>query len=269
MARSLVVGIMSCRKNAAKRKAVEETWLRDLRDRGVDAFFLVGREGRPAEIDGDILYLDCGDTYATLGQKTLAFIRFVASSGRYDHLFKCDDDTYVDADTLLSTPYGESDYTTGRLWPYEPIGYRNWLRIKGQEWDPKYEQLLARLPGFPSGGEGYFLSRPAVDRILGWVATNSTDVCPGPSEDVLVAGILRSEGIAPRVIPEFTAEASAIYRWWAIPKRLPYATLHPVKPWLMRLIHARGGLIGRSGYAALKVVREVRRMVLGAGRRRR
>ena len=63
----------------------------------------------------------------------------------FDYVFKCDDDTYVDVGNWLGVPYGDGDFTVGQLMKYD-IGYQTWMRQKGLEWKPSFDEFL-RMTG--------------------------------------------------------------------------------------------------------------------------
>ncbi len=233
----IVVGILSCQKNVDRKRAVEDTWLRDLPKEHGTPYFLVGRPGRPAEIIGDTLYLDCADTYLALPAKVVAFLEYAHAHLAYDVIFKCDDDTYVDVVKWLAVPYTDGDYTVGHLMKYDG-GYQRWMRQKGLEWKPFYDDFLRMTGRFPCGGEGYFLSRRAVGAVVEWCRSNSIDSCP-PSEDILITGILKASGIEAQVVPALAGRRQDAFLPWSVVRNSEFATTHPVTPFRMRAIHWR------------------------------
>ncbi|MFN9368788.1 MAG: hypothetical protein ACK6CT_08475 [Planctomycetia bacterium] len=258
-ANRIVVGILSCQKNVGKKRAVQATWLRDLRAAGVPAYFLVGRPGRPAEVEGDVLYLDCADTYVALCDKTLAFLRFARERLDCDYIFKCDDDTYVDVVRWDQVPYAEHDFTAGRLLPYSG-GYRVWMQWKGLEWKPEYDAFLSMVAEFPCGGEGYFLSRRAINLILESTLPEALKNPPG-SEDILVTGLLKLAGINLFLVPELAGQTFEVLRNWTVAKKSRFVTVHPVGPMQMRLIHWRHRAWVDIVYGITQVVKYVRRQI--------
>ena len=88
---SLLIGVLTCQAYQDRADAVRQTWGK-LAEAVV---YAVGRPGQPAELVGDTLYLDFADTYTELPRKTLAFFRFVRDRLDFDHVFKCDDDTFL------------------------------------------------------------------------------------------------------------------------------------------------------------------------------
>ena len=232
----IVVGILSCQKTVDRKRTVEATWLRDLPKEYVTAYFLVGRPGRPAEIVGNTLYLDCPDTYLGLPEKVVAFLEYAQANLAYDYVFKCDDDTYVDVGNWLGVPYGDGDFTVGQLMKYD-IGYQTWMRQKGLEWKPSFDDFLRMTGRFPCGGEGYFLSRRAVGAVVEWCRSNSIDACPPSSEDILITGILKASGIEAKVVPALAGQRQDALLPWSVARNLGFATIHPVGPSRMRTIH--------------------------------
>jgi hypothetical protein len=101
------IAVMSCVPYRDRRDAIDATWFRDV-PVGTDFYFFVGtREGDQRE---DAEVLPCGDEYADCAKKQFEAIRFLLKYGGYDHVFFCDDDTYVVADRLLACGYEAHDY---------------------------------------------------------------------------------------------------------------------------------------------------------------
>lgn len=161
----ILVGALSGRDCLDRRERCLATWAADVERRpDVDLVFLLGDTtiSEPRR-DGNLLYLPCPDDYPSLPQKTRWFCRWALENYRFEYLFKCDDDTYVCLDRLLSYPSG-IDYAGC------DIGH------------------------YASGGAGYLLSRQAAEV----VAANLTD-CVG-AEDVLVGQVLNEAGF--RLMPD-------------------------------------------------------------------
>jgi len=234
----VIIGILSCQKTGDRKRAVEATWLRDLPQKNVTAYFLVGRPGRPAELSGNTLYLDCPDTYLGLPEKVLAFLEYAHTHLEYDYVFKCDDDTYVDVGEWSRVPYRDGDFTVGQLMEYNHE-FRKWLREKGLEWNPEYDEFMKMVGRFPCGGEGYFLSRRAVATVMAWYRSRTTEILPCSCEDILITGILKPSGIEARVVPALAGQRADVVRPWGIVRDRAFATIHPLSPFEMRMVHWR------------------------------
>lgn len=133
-----IVGVLSCQAYLDRMAACEATWVPRLERAGIEVVFLVGNPLLVFEsrLVGRTLELHCGDTYEDLPDKTQRFCRWALQHRSFDHLFKCDDDTHIDADAFVDFEAGESDY------------------------------LGAPMPGgYASGGCGYFLT-PDAARIV-------------------------------------------------------------------------------------------------------
>ena len=258
----IIVGILSCQKTGDRKRAVEATWLRDLPQKNVVAYFLVGRPGQPAELAGNTLYLDSPDTYLGLSEKVVAFLEYAHAHLDYDYIFKCDDDTYVDFVELSEVPYRDSDYTVGKLVALNLPRYRKWLLEKGLEWNPKQDEFMQMAGRFPFGGEGYFLSRRAVEAVVAWHRSLSIDVLPSPSEDIVIAGILKSSGIEARVVPALAGQRADLVRPWSIARDRTFATVHPVSPFEMRMIHWRRRWWVNCVYVSVQGLRFARRNLI-------
>jgi hypothetical protein len=116
------------------------------------------------ERDGDTVNLAVADDYASLSSKVAKFFEYCLQEYEFEHLFKCDDDTYVHLPRLLNMDLAGIDYA----------GFNEDNR------------------GAASGGGGYWVSRRAaalvVDNAQFWGAR--------PDEDIMVGTILREAGIA-------------------------------------------------------------------------
>jgi hypothetical protein len=134
----MLVGICSTRAYTFRRAAVRETWL-SLPAEGVHSIFFHGRTNSLTENPVDTVELDVRDDYEYLPAKVLAFFEHVLEHYEFEWLFKCDDDTYVAQDRLLSLAKDGVDL----------VG------------DPMLDVRRA-----PSGGAGYLLSRNIVEKIV-------------------------------------------------------------------------------------------------------
>jgi len=117
----ILIAILSCHKYGNLRQAQSETFLKDC---PVDYRYFIG--GEPGT-EQDVTYLPVPDDYDNLTLKTQAMCRW-ALDHDYTHLFKCDDDTYVHVERLLSSGFEQhkySGYTLGRTWAQGGAGY--WL----------------------------------------------------------------------------------------------------------------------------------------------
>lgn len=168
----ILIAILSCARDESNgfNQAVRNTWLRDIQ--GADYYFFLGR-GAVAENSDEIL-LDCPDGYLNLPEKSKALFKW-ASDNQYDYVFKCDTDTYVNSERLLSSGFYENDYT----------GYFN--GVIGVP-NTVYSQCYS----WASGGSGYWLSGRAA-RYISEQDTHPACVCPMtkiPCEDLWVGQVL-------------------------------------------------------------------------------
>ena len=167
----VLIAISSCERdsNNGFNDAVRKTWLNNAK---VDYKFFKGIGG--TESHDDEVILDCKDDYLSLPEKTLEILKW-ALDNNYDYVFKCDTDTYVVLDRLLSSDFRNWDYI-GHF--NAPIGIPNVV----------YRTLYT----WASGGSGYFLSKKAAEII---VKLNSTEkaMCPNlriPCEDLWIGQVL-------------------------------------------------------------------------------
>lgn len=167
----ILIAIASCERDSLNgfNQAVRDTWLKD---KNVDYKFFRGIGSAPAKEDEVIL--NCKDDYLSLPEKTMEILKW-AVNDNYDYVFKCDTDTYVVLDRLLSSDFKNYDY----------VGHFN-----GQLGKPNL--IYSSLYTWASGGSGYFLSRGAAWKIIAEGNTNKA-MCPNlriPCEDLWIGQVL-------------------------------------------------------------------------------
>lgn len=88
------IGIKSCQKNNIRRLAIQDTWLNKFDDKFFP-MFLIGRPNQPSELVGNILYLNCDDTYNNLVGKMKEYYRWILQNCNASYFWTCDDDSYI------------------------------------------------------------------------------------------------------------------------------------------------------------------------------
>jgi hypothetical protein len=166
----LLIAILSCHSNghgsdwgSELREAQRDTWLCEA---VVDHRYFLGRGEGSAEADE--VWLDVPDDYDSLPIKSLALIAW-AYEHDYDFIFKCDDDTYCRIDRLLSSGFEAHNYS----------GFR------------KISPWFGWAIEFAQGGAGYWLSRLAMQAVLGFAGKP----CIWGPEDLNLARMLAVHGI--------------------------------------------------------------------------
>lgn len=106
------MAIMSAPANSERRNCIRRLWRRDALKLALNwtVVFVIGRSGKPAELVGDILYVDSVEAYENLPRKTFRMVEYFARNGSYDYLFKTDDDCFVNARELARFAPQGSDY---------------------------------------------------------------------------------------------------------------------------------------------------------------
>lgn len=174
----LTIAVMSCRANrSTKQVACQDTWIRTAHANKIP---LVIVEGDPSYTLPHLrseyeLLVPAGDEYYDLRDKIRWLMRWFCTNvpewcgGKY--LFKCDDDTYVNIDRLLS------------------------LDVK------KFEYIGRAInEGYAGGGAGYILSRRAARFVADLIQPKNLPAYVragvwGNNEDVAVGQIMRECGI--------------------------------------------------------------------------
>ncbi|XP_063633468.1 beta-1,3-galactosyltransferase 2-like [Cydia splendana] len=204
---SLVILVASAPAHRAAREAIRATWALAARPNHVALAFLLGVSSphlRDAILDEDARYHDLiearfEDTYQNLPLKSLSMLEwFAAYCPLAPHLFKTDDDMFVNIEQLLS--FIEDHNTTNTIWGevLEDIKPPRDKRFKYSV--PEEEYPGARYPTF-AVGHGYLVSGDAVPPLL--------DVAPGARfvrlEDVFMGVLAARAGVrvthAPALVP--------------------------------------------------------------------
>lgn len=151
-------------------EAVRDTWGKDVLEfPSVTLKFFYGKpkDGYPRLPKSDEVFLDCGDGYDSLIQKTVGICTYAAQEG-YKVVYKADTDTLVDVTQLL-------------------------IEIMDNRFD--YAGYLHG--GVCSGGPGYLLSQRACQII----STQGRSPRHAFAEDVHVSRVLGEAGIKPLMLP--------------------------------------------------------------------
>jgi len=167
----VLIAIASCNRDSKNgyNQTVRDTWLSG---HNVDYKFFLGAGS--AEPKSDEVILPCPDDYLSLPYKTLEILKWALSNG-YDYVYKCDTDTFVMLERLLSSGFEEYDYV-GTF--NEKLGKPN--------------VVYGTLFSWASGGSGYWLSKKAAEVIIA-NGVNEKAVCPRlriPCEDLWVGQLL-------------------------------------------------------------------------------
>jgi hypothetical protein len=132
-----VIFATTCTNNKERAQSCRDTWMPELSRKGYETMLLVGN---PDQRDrfvmlGDTLHVQCPDTYAALPAKTKMITEYFVKHRDEEYMFKCDDDTYIRADTFHTYDKCNRDY----------IG----------------RSIEKPTHSYASGGAGYFLNKPA------------------------------------------------------------------------------------------------------------
>lgn len=154
-----LIAISSCGdfESNGNNQALRDTWLKNVGAfPGLDYkfFFGVGQDG-PALKD-TIILPDVQDDYGHLTYKTRHSLRW-AYADKYDFVFRCFPDTYVQVDRLMACPFADFDY------------YGDFRSEEGGRPDGGTGKLMPTLQeaqNYASGGAGYWLSRRAFSFLL-------------------------------------------------------------------------------------------------------
>ncbi len=194
-----IVIIYSCRKYLGTRiEAIRSTWVRDLVAWGVPYLIVVG-DGDD-RVDGDVLALDVSDRYEDLPGKSLKMIQWVFEHTGYQHLYKIDDDCFVDVRKLFGGGLHRAHHYYGRRLHRDP-GSTDRVWHQGKSSTTRAAHAIDKSPEpstYADGGCGYNLSRFAMASIL--IAATSDRgqrlIRNSFMEDKLVGDLLSLTGIS-------------------------------------------------------------------------
>jgi Galactosyltransferase len=230
----ILIAILGCHARPASRQAQRETWLEDLPGAAPSGmrteyrYFL----GRPFIVgEPDEVFLDVDDSYRKLPFKTRELMRW-ARDRDYDWVFKCDDDTYVRPELLLS-----SNFTAD---PYSGFAGGRWGKVN-RPGGPEF------VYGYAQGGAGYWVNRHCMGILAEHLLVN--EYC----EDVAAGKTLALHGIQPVHDARYQPQIGPLELEHA-EVRAKFITLHKVNPEQMRRLHtsyraAGAAPCGRPGQA--------------------
>jgi Glycosyl transferase family 2/Galactosyltransferase len=195
-----IVTVFSCRPNLDSRiPQLRQAWLAQLSALGVPYVIVTG-DGDDT-LNGDVLALDAPDDYEGLPQKTLATIDWVHRQTGYGHMFKIDDDCFLNADAFFHTlTYRKFDYYGRTLTRGAGQMDRAWHIMKSHSERGRLELDKSPEPStYCDGGSGYVLSRTAMGAVLEAAASPEGRALIQVSfmEDKLTGDLLALRGIRP------------------------------------------------------------------------
>jgi hypothetical protein len=175
-----VVAVSSSNANAkyvARRESCLKTWLPLLDASKFEWLFVIGdpvnTNGKRYVYDAQTktLFTNCTDAYHTLSSKTITLFEWFLNETDATHLWKVDDDSYVNCQVFNSyDEYRGQDYVGCLLYLSE-------------------ERTPDKVPVFFMGGAGYCVSRAAASKVV------QSDLKPTETfaEDYVVGKILAKE----------------------------------------------------------------------------
>ena len=155
---------MSCEANHQRLRAVHDTWLHDALPGKLDYVIVLGDgQGSEPVRHHNYLRLPIPDKYENLALKTRAFFQYCCKHLHYDHIFKCDDDTYVHLHKLIHSDYDQYDYA-GAFTIYAAGISETWHYGKCS--DPAFHvENRGPFPDTFAEGFAYFISQRAVHAV--------------------------------------------------------------------------------------------------------
>lgn len=198
---SLVIGIVTCKKNTDKIEHLRKTWISELKKMGIQYYFIIGDPtAATTYVDGDYLYVNCPDNYESLPKKLILFYEYIVSHTSFDYVFKVDDDCYVNVENLYSTSFWEYDYFGRIVATSQDDLIRTWHYGKCQNKELNETPYPGEYIGsWCGGGFGYFLSRKSLEALQ----LSKDAVMNELYEDKAIGDALRKRGILPEENPNY------------------------------------------------------------------
>ena len=137
----VLIAVTCCHGHEKKAQLLRQLWASD-----VHCLFFFGH-GATRKPLADEVFLDCGDGYDDLTEKSKSIYTWALARG-FDYVFDVDDDTYVRVERLLASDFANYDYV-GRLSTISGI--------------------------YASGGPGIWLSRRALEILVREPVTDTVD----------------------------------------------------------------------------------------------
>jgi hypothetical protein len=162
----VLVVVYSCRPNLATRlPALREAWLADLERAGIPWIVAVG--GGDGTLDGRVLSLDAPDSYDGLPQKSVALFEWLHAHSGFAHVYKIDDDCFLDAERAIGgLSYRRHDYFGRRITLRRREMDRFWHQTRSASPAAAREIDKSREPSeYADGNAGYVLSRSALQAL--------------------------------------------------------------------------------------------------------
>lgn len=177
----LLIAIKSCQRDRINgfHDAIRQTWGKDLPESVALRFFMGGEHLGLDWPLSDEVYLETPDDYRSLPFKTKQIAKYFLET-KFEKVFLCDNDTYVDIPGLLKYPYQDYDYA-GRFsfWPKDAQLGTTFRYDDGQG------NIHDPCHAWASGGYGYFLSKKAAQLVadmtpVSWAEDLSVGQVLGP-----------------------------------------------------------------------------------------
>ena len=186
----LVVLVLSYMKGKTQRDAIRQTWMKKYRENVSEVFvkFSIGTEGlssqdmknlnlEDATYDDLLLLPHLHDSYSNLTRKVLQSFVALDKCCNFSYLLKCDDDTFVNMEAILSELKQRSS-NQKYYWGY----YNKKAKVrKVGKWEEKKWFLCKTYLPYAEGG-GYILSHDLIRRIT----ASSVDLTLYNNEDVSI-----------------------------------------------------------------------------------
>ena len=148
---SLIIAVKSCQAHQSYHQAIRDTWGPTVH--APVLFFMGGNTNRVFE---DEHVVPSPDDYMSLPTKTQQILRWLVRNETFDHVYLCDNDTFVRSSRFANLEYPKYDYS-GHMNKLCDVGKTAFYR--------DHIAVFNECHPWASGGIGYFLSHRAAKLI--------------------------------------------------------------------------------------------------------
>jgi glycosyltransferase involved in cell wall biosynthesis/thioesterase domain-containing protein len=208
--KDVVFLIPTCERYFGKKKAIQETWARELDAFGFRYLFLAGKPDLSSPvIEEDTLYVPCQDDYEHLLLKLVLGYQFLYRNMDFSHVYKLDDDCFPNLGriaTHILPQLAGKQYAGGSIHPKATVMNNTWHYGKCS--NPQFEKPYPANTqpfAFAKGGYGYFLRRDSLPALFEQldVLKEELEHFKYSFEDLRVAEILNHSGITVHALEHY------------------------------------------------------------------
>lgn len=249
--RDTLVVIDSCQNNLTTNvRAIQESWLQDLRARKIAYLIAVG--GGNDSVQGNVLALNVSDRREDRPQKTLRLLAWACRHTDAQYVLKIRDDCYLDVAQFFNSLSYRKHYYYGRILRHDIGGMDRVWHLNDPN-DSRGLNIIDKSPepsSYAEGANAYCLSRQAIIKLLELGETVAGQRLIGGStrEDKLVGDLLTMVDISPEDEDYASHRMSRINKG-GVPVSMDINTFLPSRLSPTKVVRLDGGaLLNTNGF---------------------